>query len=133
MRYLLDTHVLLWVVLKSDQLSNRARNLFTDRNNQITVSAASLWEISIKHSIGKLNLNQIAPKDFVPLCERLEITIIDLNPNLLVSSGDLPFQGNHRDPFDRMIIWTAISENIPVISRDKDYRLYEEHGLRIIW
>jgi len=101
MRLLLDTHTFLWFIMGSPNLSPRARTLIEDGSNEGFLSVASLWEIAIKSSLGKLTLS--APFDaLIPqqlALNGIELLAVEVSPAALVSS--LPF--HHRDPFDRML------------------------------
>jgi PIN domain nuclease of toxin-antitoxin system len=122
MKVLLDTHTLLWFIANSPQLSNQALDIMGDQQNEILVSVASLWEIAIKHSLGKLELirpfadlfpHQLDLNNF----SQLSITI----PQLIVLD-QLPY--HHRDPFDRILIAQSIAENAPLISVDSAFAPY---------
>ncbi|CAA9392984.1 MAG: hypothetical protein AVDCRST_MAG22-729 [uncultured Rubrobacteraceae bacterium] len=128
MRLLLDTHAFLWFVDGSDELSHAARNLIEDPGNQRLLSVASLWEMAIKVSIGKLKL----AISFTELVEREirgnAIGLLAIRPNHLDELAKLPF--HHRDPFDRMIVAQGLTENIPIISRDK---AFESYSAKVLW
>ena len=115
MKYLLDTHTLLWSIGQSHRLSTTARDLIRDRANEIVVSSVSLWEISLKYGIGKLVLGSMAPDDIPVHCESLGFRILRLDPGDASSYHTLPRMVEHRDPFDRMLLpcheifrWTGV-------------------------
>ncbi len=113
MKYLIDTHIFIWFIQNSPNLSQTARSLIEDSNNEIFISIASLWEISIKNSIGKLHLS----KGFGSMTDYLNDNSIGILPiyfSHTVENNLLPF--HHRDPFDRIIVAQAIVENIDFIS-----------------
>lgn len=119
MRFLVDTHALLWALGEPSTLSRQARDALADPSNLIVVSSASLWECAIKASIGKLDL----PEDFfhsVPVAgyEVMPIRIFHLNVY-----RTLPM--HHRDPFDRMLVAQARAEALILISRDPDIAKYD--------
>ena len=128
MRALFDTGTFLWFISDSDRLSMNARNYIADLENELILSVASLWEIAIKSSLGKLEL--LCPFDqLIP--EQLEINSVDILPielNHLSNVIKLPF--HHRDPFDRLIIAQSFTEDLPVISSDKTFQMYPIH---VIW
>ena len=127
MQYLLDTHALIWYLEDSSHLPKKAKELIDDPDNYVCVSAASLWEIAIKMSLCKLKLDLgldelfkiIADSDFVAM--QIE------NKHLLKLLG-LPFI--HKDPFDRLLIATAISEELTIISGDENIQRY---GMAWTW
>ena len=121
MKYLIDTHVFIWFIQSSLNLKPKARSLIDDVNNEIIISIASLWEISIKNSIGKLHLT----KGFGAMTGYLNDNSIEILPidfAHTVENNRLPF--HHRDPFDRIIIAQSIVENIDFISADSVFDAY---------
>jgi PIN domain nuclease of toxin-antitoxin system len=115
MKYLIDTHIFIWFIQNSANLKQTARSLIEDPNNEIFISIASLWGISIKNSIGKLHL----AKGFGAMSNYLSDNSIEILPIDFAHTAEnnrLPF--HHRDPFDRIIIAQAIVENIDFISAD---------------
>lgn len=127
MKYLLDTHVFIWFIEGSEQLPPNIRTKILDINNDCYISIASLWEMAIKSSMGKLILNipftQIA--DFI-LQTEIKVLPVEMN-HLLVLTG---LELIHRDPFDRIIISQSISEKLPLLSIDKQFSKYPIH---LIW
>ena len=128
MRLLVDTGSFLWFVAGSDRLSREAREVMEDFDNELVLSVASLWEISIKVSIGKLELLREFDQFIPEKLEENEIEILHVELAHLSEMMNLPF--HHRDPFDRLIIAQSISENLPVISGD---RFFREYSVEIIW
>lgn len=128
MRLLLDTNSFLWFIGGSDKLSIIAQRLIADLNNQLVLSSASLWEIAIKVSLGKLELllpyNKLIPEQL----EENDISILPIELSHLNKVINLPF--HHRDPFDRLIIAQALSEDISVVSSDTAFTQY---GIKLIW
>jgi len=121
-RLLLDTHSFLWFVGGDSSLSIAVRLLIEDADNVVLLSAASVWEIAIKVSLGKLHLEQpfdvLIPQQL--LVNHIELLGITLQHTAMVAR--LPF--HHRDPFDRLLIAQAIVEQIPVITRDPAFDAY---------
>ena len=122
MRLLLDTHTFLWFIEGSLNLSDVARNLIEDQANQRFLSVASLWEMSIKVSIGKLELGMT----FTELVEREvygnAIELLEIQPEHLDELAKLPF--HHKDPFDRLMIAQSLAEGIPIVTKDAAFRSY---------
>ncbi|MBK1986758.1 type II toxin-antitoxin system VapC family toxin [Sphaerospermopsis aphanizomenoides BCCUSP55] len=120
MKQLLDTHTLLWFTMGDPRISSNLR--LQIENNDNLLSIASVWEIAIKHSIGKLTL-ALGFDDFVEqqiIGNGIILKEIDQQHISVVSQ--LPL--HHRDPFDRMLIAQAIVENIPIISADSKFDAY---------
>ena len=122
-RYLLDTHTLLWFIAEDKQLSSSGQRLILDSSSEIFISTASLWEIAIKINIGKLALNKPFEQSFPDELDSHGIEILDITVDILVQLTTLPL--HHRDPFDRLIIAQAIVEGIPIISKDEAFDLYD--------
>ena len=122
MKLLLDTHTFLWFINGDANLSAVARQLIEDHENECLLSIASLWELAIKISIGKLELNI----SFANLQEQHitgnAIDLLSISPTHLDVLKTLSF--HHRDPFDRLIIAQSIVENVPILSRDITFDLY---------
>lgn len=126
MAVLLDTHAFLWWCEDAPELSRKARKTITDEDCR--VSMASLWEIAVKVSLGKLKLpstferyvpEQMLANGFSPL---------EIGFRHLARCAALPWP--HRDPFDRLLISQALGEDLAVVSRDA---VFEEYGVRRIW
>lgn len=125
MRYLIDTHVLLWAIYDSAQLSDQARKILS--NEQCAISMASLWEISIKISIGKLKIRQ-SIQDLAEFCSKYRIDIIDISPSCCDTMINLPFV--HNDPFDRIIIATAKLKEYIILTKDSTISKYD---VKTVW
>lgn len=132
MKYLLDTHTLLWVLFKDEELTEQAKAAIQHSKNEIFVSVITYWEISLKYGIGKLELENITPEEIPIKTKEINIETIDLTENEASTFFKLP-RIKHKDPFDRLIIWQAINRNITLISKDKAMKEYENFGLRILW
>ena len=122
MKYLLDTHTLLWFLKGDKKLSAKARQLIDNPNNKRFLSIASLWEIAIKVSLGKLTLDKPFEKLFPEQLHFNRIEILDITVDNLIRLTTLPF--HHRDPFDRLIIAQAFVEGMPIISADATFDAY---------
>ncbi|MXV50766.1 PIN domain-containing protein [Pedobacter sp. HMF7647] len=121
-KYLLDTHAIIWFAENDQQLSRNAVKIIENADNEINVSIASLWEIAVKVSIGKLKINKEIEK-IVTLLEDNQINLLPIRPTHIAAYINLPLF--HKDPFDRLIISQAISEQLTVISKDEHFSLYK--------
>jgi PIN domain nuclease of toxin-antitoxin system len=128
MKILLDTHTFIWYITDSPQLSQNAKKLIENENTEKLLSLASVWEMGIKHSIGKLNFSR-------PFMEFIKEQLVITNIGLLGIDFEhievittLPL--HHRDPFDRIIIAQAILEGIPVIGADG---MFDAYGITRFW
>ncbi len=117
-RFLLDTHALLWWLNDSPQLGPRCKEIIGNERNQIFVSAATTWEISIKIALGKL----IAPEDMDSIVEDEGFSKLPISLYHGQLAGSLP--AHHRDPFDRMLIAQAQAEGLILITADENIPLY---------
>jgi PIN domain nuclease of toxin-antitoxin system len=122
MRYLIDTHALLWSFNASPELSVRARRAIENQGNEILVSAASGWEIATKVRLGKLPTGRELIDDFDNYLRQVGFETLAITFQHAVRAGNLA--GEHRDPFDRMLISQAQSENLSIISNDRIFDLY---------
>lgn len=128
MRALLDTHTLLWSFNADSSLSARARHLIEDGRNEILVSAASAWEIATKVRLGKLPGGGDLISDFEYYLKQLGFDSLSISLSHAVRAGSL--RGEHRDPFDRMLIAQAQNENLAIVSND---RIFDTYHVQRIW
>lgn len=131
MNYLLDTHALIWYASASTQLSLNAREIIENTENNIFISIISLFELSIKFNIGKLETTHRI-SDFFDIAHRNNISILSINKEHLSQYTLLPLFDNHKDPFDKLIIATAMIENLTIVTTDRKFELYKEM-VGIIW
>ena len=122
MKLLLDTHSFLWFIGGGSKLSTNARMLIEDVSNQSVLSIASLWEMAIKISTGKLILDQPFETLIPQQMSRNGIELLEISFPHTVVVATLPF--HHRDPFDRLLIAQAIVEQIPIVSCDTAFDRY---------
>jgi PIN domain nuclease of toxin-antitoxin system len=125
MRFLLDTHTLLWSFNDSPSLSPRARRLIEEGRNEILVSAASAWEIATKVRLGKLPTGDELITDLDRYLAQMRCEALSISIDHAVRAGRL--SGEHRDPFDRMLIAQAQAENLAIISSDRIFDTYHVH------
>ena len=133
MKLLLDTHALLWSIIEPDRLSPEARSAITDPASQVVVSAVSFLEISIKTALGKLRLEGVTPEQLVDAAQQQGFDLLPLDPRLAASFSRLPIDPQHRGPFDRMLVWQAISLGYTLVSRDRKIAANSQAGLRVLW
>lgn len=131
MTYLIDTHVFIWFIQNSSNLTTSNRNIIENADTEILISIASLWEISIKNSTGKLQLT----KGFSSMTNYLKDNFIEILPitfSHTLENNKLPF--HHRDPFDRIIAAQAIVENLDFISADSAFDNYfSDKSVKRVW
>ncbi|MGO9742006.1 MAG: type II toxin-antitoxin system VapC family toxin [Roseiarcus sp.] len=128
MRLLIDTHTLLWWLAGDEALSLAARAAIADDSNDVFVSAASVWEIATKHRIGKLPGVAAIVADIDAVLSDQNFMGLPISIRHGQAGGALP--GPHRDPFDRMLIAQAITENLVLVSNELAFDAY---GVRRLW
>lgn len=116
--YLLDTHVLIWWLTQATELPIEIRRLIEDENKIFFVSIASAWEMAIKRNLGKLE----TPDDLEEALRQNQFQALPINFMHIEKLAVLP--NHHRDPFDRMLIAQAISENLTIITHDSQFQSY---------
>lgn len=132
MKYLLDTHTLLWVLFDDEKLSEKARDIIENSDNEIYVSTITYWEISLKYAIGKLELENITPEELPNKAKEINIETLEITEDEAATFYKLPII-KHKDPFDRLLIWQAINRNITLISKDEVMKEYQKFGLKNLW
>ena len=124
----MDSHTLIWAVDSPGLLGSQARTALADPNQELLVSAATIWELSIKCGLGKLNLSP----DYKAWIQK---AIADLSANVLpitIDAAALQSQlpGHHRDPFDRMLIAQAMADGLLLVSNDSKF---DQYGIHRLW
>lgn len=127
MRYLMDTHTLLWYLENNPNLPKRVCTIIENPRHQMAVHIASFWEISIKVNIGKLTL-RYPVEDILKQTKEQRIEILPLSEPALILLQKLPH--HHKDPFDRLLIAEALSEKLTVLSIDPHFGPY---GVEYVW
>ncbi len=122
MQFLIDTHILIWFLEGNKLLSKSRRQIIADPNNDVFVSIASLWEMAIKISLGKLTLAKPLA-DVIKQIAIENIEVMTISPEHTLQVSILPF--HHRDPFDRIIIAQAQIENLPIMTDDSEFGGYK--------
>lgn len=128
MNLLLDTHTFLWFIDGNAKLSRQARQFIEDQENAKLVSAASLWEMAIKMSLGRLELAQPF-EDLIP--KQMELNgfgLLPLRVPHIAKVISLPF--HHRDPFDRIIVAQCMAEDLSLVSLDP---VFDKYPIRRLW
>jgi PIN domain nuclease of toxin-antitoxin system len=126
MRYLLDTHTLIWYLNDAPELSSKVAAIIRDKSNTIFVSSINFWEIAIKTSSGKLNLSN-------PLIQIMQETqnlgfhLLSIENSHILAVTRLDF--HHRDPFDRLLIAQGQVEDLVILSKDENFPLYAINAL----
>lgn len=135
MRVLLDTHALLWALLEPRKLSARAADVITDPSTTVLVSAASAWEVAIKHRAGRLDGAEEVVAAYADHLRTLRATELVVSSAHALRAGALDW--DHRDPFDRMLAAQAVAETAELVTRDAAFGdlagVEALVGLRLLW
>ena len=121
MRYLLDTHAIIWHMDELLRLPSRTSEILGNRDNCLYISSVSLWETAIKVNLGKLKLNSTFD-DFLGKIRNSEFEVLQIKDEYLKRLSVLP--SIHKDPFDRLLVATALVENLTIITADENVRMY---------
>jgi PIN domain nuclease of toxin-antitoxin system len=124
LRLLIDTIAALWWLSDDERLGETAERRLSDKTDEVLLSAAVVWEVAIKRSLGKLE----APPDFGPTLRDAGVRELPITLVHAAAAEQLPW--HHRDPFDRMLVAQATVENAAIVSADERLRAY---GVDVIW
>jgi PIN domain nuclease of toxin-antitoxin system len=127
MDLLIDTHAVIWFITEDSNLPLKTRRIIENTDNNCFVSIATYWEIAIKHSLGRLNLDAELEKIF-QIIENSGFELLPITTNQILINAGLPL--HHHDPFDRIIIAQAICENLRIVSKDGQFDIYK---VPLIW
>jgi PIN domain nuclease of toxin-antitoxin system len=125
MRYLLDTHIILWALGEKEKLSKSAYDIISDGDFACFASIISFFEMSIKKKVGKLDLDKPVSA-YLKEADKIGIQILPIKEEYLDHYEKLALLDGHRDPFDRLIIATACVEGLTIISADGKFGDYED-------
>ena len=131
MRYLLDTQALIWFAENNPRLSDLAKGLIENPENEVFVSQFSYIEIAIKIAVRKLTLKR-GLLSLIEECQNQRILTLTIQNSHVLVYNDIPLLENHRDPFDRMIIATAMLEDLSIITSDEKFNWYPDL-IRVAW
>ena len=122
MNYLLDTHAFIWLIEDSPKMPSTIKNMITSSENVKYLCSISLWEIAIKMSLGKLKLG-ITFIELLSIIKNSELKILHIEDKYLQRLLDLPFL--HKDPFDRLLISSAVADDLTIITIDENIHQYD--------
>ena len=128
MKILLDTCAFLWLTTDALELSDKAKILFQNAENAVYLSSVSVWEIIVKHQLGKLPLPSAADDFIKQQCEKHFIEYLALDEKAVFHLSRLP--NHHRDPFDRMLVCQAIAYDLTILTSDK---LIMQYPVATVW
>ena len=130
MKILLDTHYLLWAFIDTSKISQSVYHKLLAEENEVFYSQPRLWEISIKFNMGKLSLKGMKPEEFYEEVANSFLKCRAFSNDELITFYKLPIE--HKDPFDRIMIWQSIKSDYYFLSVDRQITKYERYGLKIL-
>ena len=130
MKILLDTHYLLWAFIDTSKISPSVYTKLLADENEVFYSQARLWEIAIKYNMRKLSLKGMKPEEFHEEVENSFLKCRPLKNDELISFYKLPIE--HKDPFDRIMIWQSIKSDYYFLSVDGQVANYKKYGLKTL-
>ncbi len=128
MKFLIDTHIFLWMGSAPDALSKSALEILLNTENDLYISICSIWEMQIKHQLGKLELDMPLQELWKRQRDDALINLMQIEESHIWKLETLP--QHHKDPFDRLLIAQASFEDIPIITADKHIARYD---IKTIW
>jgi len=130
-KYVLDTHYVLWTLFEPERIDPSILAILNDETLVKCVSGISLWEIPLKYSLGKLELIGTNPSEIVEKIEESGFEIIPIENHVFASYYQLPKKKNHKDPFDRLLVWQTIQTGMVLLTKDRRMEEYVEDGLKM--
>jgi len=121
-RHLLDTHTFLWLATGDARLPPDLPHRLADPEVELLLSVASIWEMAIKKSLGKLTTTIPLEELIAAQCEAMAASVLDVRREHALGVATLPF--HHRDPFDRLLVAQAVAEGLAIVSRDEAFDGY---------
>lgn len=132
MNCLVDTHCLLWSLIEPQRIEKPVQAILESDEHVKYVSSVSFWEISLKYALGKLELEGTTPEEILETSGESGFELLQLDPREAATSYQLPKIADHKDPFDRMLIWQCIQRDLTMVSSDPRMREYKGFGLRLL-
>ena len=132
MKYLLDTQLVLWTLFDQERIPSPILGIFEDQSAIKFVSGVTLWEISLKYSLGKILLDGLKPELIQLKIEESGCQMHSIQNQELSTYYQLPKKENHKDPFDRLLIWQSILNDFTLLTTDSSFKSYLEDGLKLL-
>ena len=132
MDILADTHIMIWFFKEPEKLSKKAKELLLNKSNNIYYSVLSMWEVSIKHNIGKMNFSGT---EFMHYCEQAGFLKLPFDDRHVVAFENLDKKENtpaHNDPFDRGLLAQAKSNCLMLLTHDQKFSYYDEPYIALV-
>ncbi|MBQ3419820.1 MAG: type II toxin-antitoxin system VapC family toxin [Erysipelotrichaceae bacterium] len=130
MKYLLDTHVIMWALIDSPKLSKEVKQILFNNDNTIYYSTVSAWEVEIKHL--KRENFKLSGKQLCFLCDQNYVLNLPIQNKHVEELENINKDTNHNDPFDKMLLAQAKVENMVLITHDKKFKAYNENNILFV-
>jgi len=124
MRLLLDTQIAIWSIAGSERLRRHVRQLLSETSTDVLVSSVSIWEIAIKHALGKASAPPFSGGEAIDHCHTMGYDLLPITPEHAAAVGTLPL--HHGDPFDRLLVAQALTEPLRLVTADKRLTAYSD-------
>ena len=131
MNYIVDTHYLIWSLITPEHIPAAHARILESAEHTKYVSNISFWEISLKFGLGKLRLAGVMPEEIVDAAVASGFAVLGVTTEQLASSYRLEYIGQHKDPFDRLLVWQCIKQDYVLLTADAEIRQYSSVGLRL--
>ncbi len=132
MKLLIDTHIFLWLLFEPKKIPEKQLKLLRSSENELYICSISFWEISLKYNLGKLKLTGVSPDTLPKLAKDMNITVAEMNADIMAAFYKLDKPEQHKDPFDRAIVWMCIVNSFTLVSRDNSMKTYQSKGLKLL-
>jgi PIN domain nuclease of toxin-antitoxin system len=132
MKLLLDTHALIWFVREPKKIPAKTLRLIERAETDVWFSTLSIWEISLKFSMGKISMKGLSPEDILIAAKEQDLNSLTLSEKDALGFRNVPRHA-HQDPFDRMLIWQAIARDLTLVSAEAGLGEYRALGLKWVW
>lgn len=129
--YVIDTHIFLWLIFNPQNINPKILAILEDTTNEVLICSTTLWEISIKFHLGKLDLYGLLPSNLPKVAENMSIKIVEIEHNIMATLFQLPSIEKHKDPFNRIMIWQCICGDYILLSQDSKFDDYQRFGLNL--
>jgi len=131
MNVLVDTHYLIWSLVEPERIRPEAVEILEDADYVKLVSVVSFWEIALKYSLGKLDLRNITPQGLLETATDSGYHVLPVDPEDAASSYQLVRSPDHKDLFDRLLVWQCIRNELTMLTSDSRMEAYGEQGLKL--
>ena len=132
MKYLIDTHVFLWLLFSPKKIPESVLEVLSAADCELYICSISFWEISLKFNLGKLELSGVLPDALPGYADKMNIATLDMSAKDMASFYQLKKIEQHKDPFDRAIVWVCLQHGLTLVSKDQRMDNYKALGLKLL-